>query len=607
MTLQLSVRANNCLTRKDIATIGELVRLTEFELLSWPNLGRRTLTEISDALARYGLRLGMTTGELQFEPAFETVVPRPANDIAPRCALFPIAPVAPEQSLLDYVGSFPTRERAVIRSRIVDCTLTLEQLGAQFDVTRERIRQIETRLRRRLQSFLASPDGQPARDLAKKVRTALGSAFPADSDSLYFSELFSSISSADDRALISACLLWIAGPYEKFGTWEVVDRALVSMTLDALLSALDDRGWLSPQAAQEALVRADIRVPHHAEWLRTIGFLEMDGGWLLRLSNIPDRAEQVLRYRGVPITADELLPLVDCDNVRSLRSRLLEDERFKRTSRQGHFALREWAQYDEYTGIAEEIAEEITRQGGVADTQHLIEVISQRYGVKANSVYQYLSAPMFIKMSEGRVRLRAPDEMKTVRSDPRFCPGLYRVAEQWLLRVKINSETLRGSGRALHPSVAALVGCQPGQRLVFKSPRDEIVVSWPAGSACGPNIGSLRPDVEALGGAVDDYVFLTLGAAEIGVRLLRAADLATASPEVQLALLLGLSRSIPDHQRWHAIAGAIGMRLESSATPEDVHACLMRRNEVALARLIPMPDSDDPEAIFAQLEGTLGL
>jgi hypothetical protein len=516
--------------------------------------------------------------------------------------------VADAGTVLKYLKGYSPREYAVIRDRIVGSTATLEQLGEQFDVTRERIRQIEQKLRRRIHGILNFVDGQAIRNLAKIVREDLGSASPVESVSTYFSELCSSIESNSDRELVAAFLLWIAGPYADYGTWKITDRGLSSNTRDVLVGSQDNRGWLSPQTAREALLRADIRLQHHMSWLQAVGFFELDGGWLLRQSNIPDRVVQILRFRGVPITAEELLPLVDCETLRSLRSRLLDDDRFKRTTRQGHFALREWAQYDEYTGIADEIAQEITQQGGIADAQHIIDVVSRRYGVKPGSVQQYLSAPMFIKVDQRRVRLRAPDEARTIRSDPRLCPSLYWINEQWTFKVKITSETLRGSGRLLHPAIATLVGCQPGDRRVLKSPRDEIVISWPAGSASGPNLGSLKPDVNALGGAIDDYVFLTLCTTEVTVRLLRAADLINLPNDLQLALLVGLPSQTPDQDRLNAIASAIGLRVHSH-TPahEEIHGCLMRRNEVALARLIQMPDFEDPLAIFAQLENTLGL
>jgi DNA-directed RNA polymerase subunit alpha len=56
--LELSVRSCNCLKAENIYLVGDLVQRTETELLRTPNLGRRSLGEIKDALAARGLTLG---------------------------------------------------------------------------------------------------------------------------------------------------------------------------------------------------------------------------------------------------------------------------------------------------------------------------------------------------------------------------------------------------------------------------------------------------------------------------------------------------------------------------------------------------------------------
>jgi DNA-directed RNA polymerase subunit alpha len=48
--LDLTVRSINCLTSENIKTIGQLVSVTEHELLRTPNLGRKSLKEIKDEL-----------------------------------------------------------------------------------------------------------------------------------------------------------------------------------------------------------------------------------------------------------------------------------------------------------------------------------------------------------------------------------------------------------------------------------------------------------------------------------------------------------------------------------------------------------------------------
>lgn len=56
--LELTVRSANCLKAENIYYIGDLVQRTEQELLKTPNLGKKSLTEIKDVLAKYKLALG---------------------------------------------------------------------------------------------------------------------------------------------------------------------------------------------------------------------------------------------------------------------------------------------------------------------------------------------------------------------------------------------------------------------------------------------------------------------------------------------------------------------------------------------------------------------
>ena len=58
--LELSVRANNCLESAKTETVGDLVRMTEADLLKIRSFGKTSLREIKRKLADIGLSLGMT-------------------------------------------------------------------------------------------------------------------------------------------------------------------------------------------------------------------------------------------------------------------------------------------------------------------------------------------------------------------------------------------------------------------------------------------------------------------------------------------------------------------------------------------------------------------
>jgi len=57
--LDLSVRASNCLEAEGIQTIGELVNLTQEQIMGFKNFGRTSLKEIARKLEDMGLTLGM--------------------------------------------------------------------------------------------------------------------------------------------------------------------------------------------------------------------------------------------------------------------------------------------------------------------------------------------------------------------------------------------------------------------------------------------------------------------------------------------------------------------------------------------------------------------
>jgi len=57
---ELSVRSRNCLRKMQIKTLGDLLRITEAELLSYKNFGETSLVEIRNMLSTKGLRLGQS-------------------------------------------------------------------------------------------------------------------------------------------------------------------------------------------------------------------------------------------------------------------------------------------------------------------------------------------------------------------------------------------------------------------------------------------------------------------------------------------------------------------------------------------------------------------
>ena len=57
--LELSVRSANCLRMANIRTLGDLVQKSEAQMLKYRNFGRKSLVELKEIIAEYGLDFGM--------------------------------------------------------------------------------------------------------------------------------------------------------------------------------------------------------------------------------------------------------------------------------------------------------------------------------------------------------------------------------------------------------------------------------------------------------------------------------------------------------------------------------------------------------------------
>jgi DNA-directed RNA polymerase subunit alpha len=66
---ELSVRSRNCLKKMNLRSLGDLLRTTEQELLSYKNFGETSLNEIKALLAQKGLRLGQAAEDGKAGPA----------------------------------------------------------------------------------------------------------------------------------------------------------------------------------------------------------------------------------------------------------------------------------------------------------------------------------------------------------------------------------------------------------------------------------------------------------------------------------------------------------------------------------------------------------
>lgn len=497
---------------------------------------------------------------------------------------------SPKQLLQNVLVTLDERERDILCNRVlaVETGATLEEIARRHDLSRERIRQIETRLRARVDELRTSPIGRLA---AIELRN-LGTAVPRSAPELDRIRQF--MPESQFCAIAGDVLLYLAGPYRLQGEWLIHQPSETAVTgaRQRLLDVCDSRGIISEESIAVILREAGILDSWHRAWIESLScFRVCEEGYLRWDGTTLDRLERLLRCTGHPATAEELLALANEDlNARGIRQRMMGDARFVRINKQSQFALPDWG-YDEYTGVTDEIAQEIDRCGGVADAEHLVQTISAAYGVAESSVRAYLGAPMFVKSPTGAVRIRGQaDEDIHVDRDLATASDTCVSSLGWAVRIAIDADVLRGSGRAISAAFAAHLGVEPGGRRVVPGTAADITISWPMSSIAGPSIGSLRSEVIELGAELGDLLFLTYQetTSRFSGRLVTSRELAATAGINRLALLHGVTPQDNAEDTLLAVAGALGM----NPKPDDdlamlVDVALTRRRQDEWRQLLP--------------------
>lgn len=137
--LNLSYRALNCLNKSSILKVGDLVKLTEGNLLKLKSLGKNSLDEIKFALAEIGLHLGMYVPDWPPENMAELEEQNKQRlTETPKECLFDVFMRSINSIQMD-------RNIEILKARLGlnEKPLTLEMLGQKLSITRERVRQIQ--------------------------------------------------------------------------------------------------------------------------------------------------------------------------------------------------------------------------------------------------------------------------------------------------------------------------------------------------------------------------------------------------------------------------------------------------------------------------------
>lgn len=474
---------------------------------------------------------------------------------------------------------------------------TLLELGRDLNVTRERVRQLEKKATCHLEK-LSHAEFAPIIRAAERLRLSLGSAIPEANwhARISVSHIFPGFDSLTREVceITSGLLVHLAGPYKATGGWVVSDTNLVSKTEKELKAHMDERGCVPKHVLVASLAALGIRTEFHERWIDELrDFKSVEDGYIHLKGSIAEKAKALLRYHGVPLTVEDMIGDLGSDSVRSVRQRLMDDAQIWRINRQNQFVLANTPGYDEYTGITDEIVQEIEACGGKASIHHLVSKLASVYGVQEASVYSYLNTPMFKRDAAGLVRLRREDEPVDLHLDITKAPGCYVNARgNWCWRIIVEPSLIRGSGRMMPNAMADLFGCGVGDRLEIDSDHGPIAITWPSSSATGAAIGSMRQALSDIGAQTGDNVFVEKNGDRVAFTRLSIAEL-DASPSGLVRLLRLLGREPASGKAEIAKHLSEALKVGGRNDEERLSACrlkLQSRGEDNLAELI-----DDPK------------
>ena len=486
-----------------------------------------------------------------------------------------------------FVDGLDDGDRTLVRERLVtlDRLATLEELAGRRGVTRERVRQIESKLASRLRSTAVDHRSALGRTV-ERVRAGIGLAMQVSR--VEAADGLSELTPAPLDALETRLLLWLAGPYQVTGEWLV--RRPTHKAVETTRTALRTITSSGPAAlghVEDALQAIGMLSSEVLEWIVSVGGFRVHEGQVVRWGgSMADKAEAVLRLSEAPLSREELAMRVGPGtNWRSMATQLHEDPRFKRTGIH-HFGLAAW-DHDEYTGVADEIAQEIERQGGEAVLEHLITYISTTYGVSGSSIRAYASGPRFDRAPSGAIRLRTEPSLRRATRPIEMTRGAFLLNGRWGLRVRVTDQLLRGSGTTIPEAVAVGFGLEPLGTLDLDSPWGTVRMGWPS---LQPHIGSIRRALEAMRAVDGDFVFLAAGDGALEFHHVERGILKGLDGLDRLAAEVGSDGSNGDRLR--LVSRALG--LDETSSPATVARRLRARGEDELASLATPEEDDGP-------------
>lgn len=398
------------------------------------------------------------------------------------------------------------RSRTVFWARVSESTprVTLQELAAEFGVSRERIRQVEVRVRHAFQRFLSEDESAPIHWRAESIGQILGVAGK-------FNTVEEKLTAPDHCRDYSKIVLELAGPYVTEKGWYVLESALQDEPTPRILGQADEAGRIDFELASRCLTEWGLETAYHHDWLTRNGDIRHFNNHLVYWgTSVNDRLVFALADLGSPATIDELMRHIGEDRSRqSAVNAASSDARLVRVSRT-HWGLSSW-DLPEYAGTAYSMRSLLVEAGGSMSIDEVVLKMSRTFQVSEGTTRTYCQCPMFVTKGN-TIRLRTQEDepyklnMESIdRATGVFHLGSGRVG----LLLKVDHNMLRGSGTMLPRAAGAILQVDVNANLEFADRLGNLVmVTFPETAFMGPSLGSIRLIAENL--SVDEGDSLTL-------------------------------------------------------------------------------------------------
>lgn len=481
------------------------------------------------------------------------------------------------------------RDAFVFWSRIPLAPPTLDDIAAGLGITRERVRQIQSRAEKKVTEALADSACSALRWRIWNFGERVGRIIPPEApwyDTA--AEEFVQDTPESWHPRLEELALWSIGPYRRDSLgWLSCGDPIEPDHI--LRHAVGIGGKVDLGLVRHNLLEAGI-VPNAAgPWIdRYIPVKETAGGAFRWSGSVADKAVIVLAARGEPLSIEEIVEQIgEGHDPRGTRGRLISDPRFIRVGLR-QIGLKGW-NADEYTGITDEITEELERRGGSGPVREITTAIVGTHGVAPGSVVAMMGAPRFV-VQDGYVRFRRPDEPYVVERTTTDERGCFLVGnEVCVWRIRIDDQLLRGSGRRVPVGLGAWLGVVPGTRVDYHlSDGGRVQVSWPDSVIQGPSVGSLRAPAQRLGGCEGDYLLIRFDRARrhVEVALVQADAADNGDSLTRLSTMTGIDASLPDFL--DRLTTAVG-----ATSQAELRERLRKRDEESLIELLPTQRQPD--------------